>query len=86
MLPPALVLTLTWSEAVPLLLMLAGSFTVVHASLHHGVQMSSVTISLGWVSPAVPQSTVLSNSSSHGGVSSVLTCTMSALFPFSLCQ
>ena len=77
------VLTLTQSKAVPLLLMLAGSFTMGYASLHHGVWMSSITISLGWVSPAVPQSTVLANSSSHRGVSSVLTCTMLALFPFS---
>ena len=73
MLPPAPVSTLTWSEAVPLLLMLAGSFTMVYASLHLGAQMSSITISSGWVSPAVPQSTVSANSSSHGGFSSVLT-------------
>ena len=85
MLPPALVLTLTWSEAVPLLLMLAGSFTMVCASLHLGAWTSSITISSGWVSPAVPQSTVSENSSSHGGVSLVLTFTMSAVFPFSWC-
>ena len=83
MLPPAPVSTLTWSEAVPLLLMLACSFTVVYASLHHGPQTLSITISLGWVSPTVPQLTVSANSLLHGGVSSVLTCTMSALFPLS---
>ena len=83
MLPPALVLTLTWSEAVPLLLMLAGSFTMVYSSLHHGAQMSSITITLGLLSPAVPQLTVLANSLSHRGVSWVLTCTMLAFLPFS---
>ena len=35
MLPPALVSTLTQSEAVTLLLALAGSWIVVYASLHH---------------------------------------------------
>ena len=83
MLPPALVPTLTWSEDVPLLLMLASSFTMVYALMHHGVQTSSITISSGWVSPAVPQLTVLANSSLHRGVSLVLTCTMLTLFPFS---
>ena len=71
------------SEVVPLLLMLAGSFTMVYASLRLGAQMLSITISSGWASPAVPQSTVSANSSPHRGVSSVLTCTMSDLFPFS---
>ena len=46
----------------------------------------TITISSGWVSPALPQLTVLANNSSHRGVSSVLTCTMSVLFPFSQCQ
>ena len=79
MLPPALVLTLTWSKAVFLLLMLAGSFTMVYASLHLGAWMLSTTISSGWMSPALPQLTVSANNSSHGGVSLELT----ALFPFS---
>ena len=47
MLPPALVLTLMQSEAVPFLLALAGSCTVVHASLHCWVQTSPTIISLG---------------------------------------
>ena len=79
-------LTLTWSEALPLLLMLAGNFIAVYASLHLGPWTLSITISSGWVSPVLPQLTVLANNSSHRCVSSVLTCTMSALFPFSLCQ
>ena len=65
MLPPTPVLTLTQSEAVSLLLKPADSFTMVYASLDLGVQMFSIIISPGWVSPAVPQSTVLANSSSH---------------------
>ena len=83
MLPPALVSPLTQSEAFPLLLMLAGSFTMVYASLNLGARMLSITFSSGWVSPALPQSTVSANNSSHRGVSLVLTCTMSVLFPFS---
>ena len=47
MLPPAPVSTLTWSEAVPFLLPLAGTCTVVYASLHHGAQTSPTIISLG---------------------------------------
>ena len=82
MLPPAPVLTLMWSEAVPLLLALAGSCNILYASLHHGAWTSYTTISSGWVSPTVPQSAALTNSSLHGGPSSELTCTISALFPF----
>ena len=48
-LPPALVSTLTWSEAVPFLLVLAGSCMVVYASLHHGAWTSPTMISFGWV-------------------------------------
>ena len=47
MLPPAPVLTLMASEAVPFLLALAGSCTVMYASLHHGAQTSPTIISLG---------------------------------------
>ena len=47
MLPPAPVLTLMQSEAVPLLLALAGSCTIVYASLHHGAWTSSTTIFSG---------------------------------------
>ena len=43
---------------------------------------SSTTLSSGRVSPMVPQLTASTNSSSHGGVSSVLTCIMLAFFPF----
>ena len=46
-LPPAPVLTLTWSEAVPFLLALAGSYIVVYASLHCGAQTSPTIISSG---------------------------------------
>ena len=46
MLPPALVSTLKWSEAVPFLLVLAGSCMVVYASLHHWAQTSLTIISL----------------------------------------
>ena len=49
MLPPAPVLTLTWSEAVPFLLALAGICMVVYASLHCGAQTSLTIISLEWV-------------------------------------
>ena len=45
-LPPTPVSNLTWSEAVPLLLMLAGSFAMVYASLHLGAEMLSITIYL----------------------------------------
>ena len=47
MLPPALVLTLMQSEAVPFLLALACSCMVVYASLHCGAQTSLTMISLG---------------------------------------
>ena len=49
MFPPALVLTLTQSEAVPFLLALAGSCMVVYASLHCGAWTSPTMISSGWV-------------------------------------
>ena len=49
MLPSSLVLTLTWSKAVPFLLVLAGSCMVVYASLHCGAHTSLTIISLGWV-------------------------------------
>ena len=47
MLPPALVLTLMQSEAVPFLLALAGSCIVMYVSLHHGAWMSPTIITLG---------------------------------------
>ena len=43
MLPPAPVLTLMQSEAVPFLLALAGSYMVVYASLHCGAQTQICT-------------------------------------------
>ena len=46
-LPPALVLTLMQSEAVPFLLALAGSCMVVYTSLHHGEWTSPTIISSG---------------------------------------
>ena len=47
MLPPAPMSTLTWSEAVPFLLTLAGSCMVVYASLHCGAWTSLTMISSG---------------------------------------
>ena len=81
LLHPASVLTLMQSEAILLLLALAGSCTIIYASLHYGAWMSPTTISPGLVPPAVPQSTALMNSSLHGGVSSVLICTTTTFFP-----
>ena len=49
-LPPAPVSTLMWSEAVPFLLTLAGSWMVVYASLHCGARTSLTMISSKWVS------------------------------------
>ena len=46
-LPPALVLTLMWSDAVTFLLALAGSCTVVYASLHCEARTLPTIISLG---------------------------------------
>ena len=67
-----MVSTLMWSEAVPLLLALAGSCTVVYASLHHGAQTSSTIISLGWVFLMVPLLIASMNSSSYVGAPLVL--------------
>ena len=53
MLPPAPVLTLMQSEALPFLLALAGSCMVVYASLYCGAQTSLTIISFGWVCQTV---------------------------------
>ena len=56
MLPPDLVSILTQTEAVPLLLVLAGSFMTVYTSLHHWELMLLIIISFGCTSPTVLQS------------------------------
>ena len=61
-LPPALVLTLTQSEAVPFLLALVGSCTVCMLHCTGGAQTSPTIISLGWVFPMVPSSVASVNS------------------------
>ena len=50
MLPPDLVLILTWTEAVPLLLALAGSLMTVYTSLHCWELMLSMIISFVHIS------------------------------------
>ena len=72
MLPPALGSTLMQSEAVPFVLALAGSCTVVYASLHCGAQTSYTIISLGWVFLMVPLLIASMNSSSCVGAPLVL--------------
>ena len=47
MLPPDPVSILTWTEAVPLLLVLAGSLMTVYASLHCWELILSMIISFG---------------------------------------
>ena len=79
-LPPALVSTLTWSEAVPLLLALAGSCMVVYASLHCGAHTSLTMISLGWVFWTVVLGWMWCRAISSWGLWSSLTSMVSVLF------
>ena len=72
MLPPDQVSILTWTEAVPLLLVLAGSLMTVYASLHHWELMLSMIISFGCTSPTVPQSIAAMNRSLCRGLFCVL--------------
>ena len=72
MLPLDLVSILTWTEAVPLLLALAGSFMTVYTSLHHWDLMLLMINSFGCTSPTVPQSIAAMNRSSCRGLFSVL--------------
>ena len=63
MLPPDPVSILTWTEVVPLLLVLAGSFMTVYASLHYWELMLSMIISFGCMSPTLLQSIAAMNRS-----------------------
>ena len=83
MLPPDPVSTLTWTEAVPLLLVLADSFMTVYASLHHWELMLSMVISFGCTSPTVPQSIAAMNRSLCRGLFSVLALAACGSLPFS---
>ena len=83
MLPPDLVSTLTQTEVVPLLLVLAGSFMTVHTSLHHWELMLLMIISFGCMSPTVLQSIAAMNRSLCGGLFSVLALAACNSLPFS---
>ena len=67
MLPPDPVSILTWTEVVPLLLVLAGSLLTVYTSLHCWELMLSMIISFGCMSPTIPQSIAATNRSLCGG-------------------
>ena len=83
MLPPNPVSILTWTEVVPLLLVLAGSLMTVYVSLHCWELMLSMTISFGCTSPTVPQSIAAMNKSLCGGLFSVLALAACVSLPFS---
>ena len=83
MLPPDPVSILTWTEAVPLLLALAGSLMTVYASLHCWELMLSVIISLGCMPPTIPQYIAATNRSLCGGLFSVLALAACGSLPFS---
>ena len=72
MLPPDPVSILTQTEAVPLMLALAGSFMTVYASLHCWELMMLMIISFGCTSPTVLQSIAATNRSLCGDLFSVL--------------
>ena len=82
MLPPDLVSTLTWTEVVPLLLVLAGSFMMVYTSLHCWELMLSMIISFGCTSPTVLQSMAATNRSLCVGLFSVLALAACESLPF----
>ena len=82
MLPPDLVSTLTQTEAVPLLLALAGNFMTVYASLHCWELILLMIISFGCTSPTVLQSIAAMNRSLHGGLFSVLALAACDSLPF----
>ena len=71
MLPPDPVSILTQTEAVPLLLVLTGSFMTVYVSLHHWELMLLMIISFWCMSPTVLQSTAAMNRSLCVGVFSL---------------
>ena len=82
MLPPDLVSVLTWTEAVPLLLVPAGSFMTVYTSLHCWELMLLMIISFGCTSPNVLQSIAATNRSLCGGLFSVLALAAYDSLPF----
>ena len=82
MLPPDPVSILTWTDAVPLLLVLASSFMTMYTSLHHWELMLSMIISFGCTSPTVPQSIAAMNRSLCGGLFSVLALAACVSLPF----
>ena len=82
MLPPDAVSTLTWTEAVPLLLALAGSFMTMYTSLHHWELMLSMIISFGCMSLTVLQSIAATNRSLCGGLFSILALAACDSLPF----
>ena len=83
MLPPDPVSVLTWAEVVPLLLVLAGSFMTMDASLYCWELMLSMIISFGCTSPTVLQSIAATNRSLCGGTFSVLALAACGSLPFS---
>ena len=83
MLPPDPVLILTQTEAVLLLLVLAGSLMTVYASLHCLELMLSMIISFGCTSPTIPQFIAAMNRSLCGGFFSVLALAACGFLPFS---
>ena len=82
MLPPDLVSILTWTEAVPLLLALAGSFMTMYTLLHHWELMLLKIIFFECTSPTVPQSIAAMNRSLCGDLFSVLALTACDSLPF----
>ena len=83
MLTPDPVSILTWTEAVTLLLALAGSLMTVYASLHCWELMLSMIISFGCMSPTIPQSIAAMNRPLCGGLFSVLAMAACGSLPFS---
>ena len=83
MLPPDPVSILTWTEVVPLLLVLAGSFMTMYTLLHCWELMLSMIISFGCMSPTVLQSIAAMNRSLCGGLFSVLALAACDSLPFS---
>ena len=82
MLSPDLVSILTWTEAVPLLLVLAGSFMTVYASWYHWELMLLMNISFGCMSPTVLQSIAATNRSFCRGLFSVWALAACDSLPF----
>ena len=74
---------LTQTEAVPLLLELAGSLMTVYTSLYCWELMLLMIISFGCTSPTVLQSIAAMNRSLCGGLFSVLALAACDFLPFS---